>query len=93
MKQKPTGGPRKESFYRENVTPVNFSNGDPFWDLGAVFATVEKRISNDELTDILIIERRKITDSELKLTWRGKDPRTTALGMLEWAKFQLMDNF
>ena len=90
VKNKVLGGPSKDSFYKENVTPINFSESS-FWDLGATLANIEKNIRDGKLKDILIIQRMDNGDGALRLVWRGTQPMTTALGMLAWAENQLLN--
>lgn len=86
------GGPKRETYKVDNVIPINFSSTDPFGDIGTQFNILEKIINADEMTDIIIIARRKTNATfETKIIWRGENSFTTALGMLEYGKILLRD--
>lgn len=87
FRKKITGGPERRSLRRANVTPVNFSSDDPFWDLPVMLNQLEESCRSGDVQDVLIITR---DGRGVDWYWRGESPMTTALGMLEYAKDMLL---
>lgn len=80
----------KEAYGKENVVPVNFLRDNPFYDIGSILTKIEKDINDGEIEDIIIVCRAK---DSLRYIWRGESRGTTFLGMLEWAKGQILNYF
>ena len=67
---------------------MNFSGDDPYWDTPAKLNNIDEDCKKGIIKDLIIIER---TNHTVKLYWCGGSPLTTGLGMIEYAKSQLMD--
>lgn len=77
------GGHERRALNIENVVPLNFSKSDPFWDIPIVLDLIDKGCKSGEISDLIIIIKK---EKGIVIKWRGDDPLTTALGMLEYAK-------
>lgn len=87
--QKATGGPDRKAFRGKNIIPVNFLKDDPFWDVPPKLNNIDENCKSGEIKDLMIIER---TEDSVRYYWRGNSPMTTGLGMLEYAKEQLLSD-
>jgi len=82
-----SGGPERKSFSVTGVVPTSFSKEDPYWDIGAELNTIDGDCRSGKIRDMVIIRRH---DDSINFYWRGISPLTTALGMIEYAKEQLL---
>ena len=77
------GGPERKAYNKKGVIPMNFSEEDPFYDISARLNTLDRKCKSGEIQDLIIL----VSYGETMTTyWRGNSRRTTALGMLEFAK-------
>ncbi len=87
-KLKISGGPDRKAFGKNNIIPMNMSD-DSFWDTPAHLNTIDEDCKSGKIIDLIIVSRYK---GSLVIHWRGNSPMTTALGMLEWAKTQVIED-
>jgi len=88
----PRGGPERKAFGIDKVVPMNFSGEDPFWDVAPKLNQIEESCRSGEISDLVIIERRVKPTPQVRSYWRGDEPLTTVLGMLEYAKSILIED-
>ena len=82
------GGPERRAFGKDNVHPLNFSESDPFWDVGKISKNLDKNCREGKVEDFILICR---TGDGVEYRWRGKSPMTTVLGMLDYTKDMILD--
>jgi len=85
MKNKKTavGGVSRSALNRDDVIPVLFSD-EPFNDASFQLDRIDNLIRNEELSDLFVIMKRN--DGSIQYLWRGKNPLTTLLGIIEYVK-------
>ncbi len=85
-KPKISGGPDRKAFGIDNVIPVRMGEEDPFWDTPSYLNHIDEECKSGKIEDLIIVHKH---EGRLSMHWRGKNPMTTALGMLDWCKDQV----
>jgi len=85
--QKLMVGQRESHMVLRAWFPTIFSKDDPYWDIGAVLNTIDGDCRSGKIRDMVIIRRH---DDSVNFYWRGISPLTTVLGMIEYAKEQVL---
>lgn len=83
------GGPDRKALHKDNVTAVNFSETDPFWDIGVFCDNLCKEIRRGEVEDVLIVVRR---EGGYRHYWRGISPMSSIIGATHLALHDMIDN-
>jgi len=84
-----SGGPAKESFGKENVIPVSFTEDDPFGNLTGKLNKLESLARKGQLVEVFIAFHFTDESGEMvyiDYDWLGKNRLTSILGTIEYAK-------